>query len=109
MNRTCLSRFAASRMRPSDWSTLSRHCVRCVFRCSTFPLAPALGSATSAAGGPALFGGFPATMAGSDFSPPYITGVWLSPSQCGQRPEGRRRRRDLPVSVRRVSTRAWGL
>src|SRR5580765_1301434 len=64
-------------MRPSDWSTFSRPCVRPVFRCSAFSLAPALGSIASATGVPALFGDFTATTAGSDFSPPCIIGVRL--------------------------------
>jgi len=47
--------------------------------CAAFPLAPALGSTYSAAGCPALFAGFTATMAKSDFSSPCIIGrveVW---------------------------------
>ena len=51
---------------------LSRLCVRRVFRCAAFALAPALGSIASASGLPALFGDFPATVARSDFSPPCI-------------------------------------
>jgi len=42
-----------------------------------FPLAPALGSISSADGLPSLFADFPATMAGSDFSGPCITGFGL--------------------------------
>ena len=48
-----------------------------------FPLVPALRSTASAAGRPALFGSFVATMAKSDFSCPYITGYGSSPSRCG--------------------------
>ena len=57
-----------------------------------FPSAPALRSTGSAAGRPALFAGFLATMAGSDFSRPCITGYGSSPSRCGpalQAPVGR--------------------
>ena len=50
---------------------------------SVFPSAPALRSTGSAAGRPALFAGFLATMAGSDFSRPCITGYGSSPSRCG--------------------------
>ena len=59
---------------------------------SVFPSAPALRSTGSAAGRPALFAGFLATMAGSDFSRPCITGYGSSPSRCGparQAPVGR--------------------
>src|SRR5262245_16588469 len=58
-----------------------------------FPLVPALGSAGSVAVGSAadcsavscsaLFDGFTATMAGSDFSCPCIIGYGSSPSRCG--------------------------
>jgi hypothetical protein len=48
-----------------------------------FPLAPALRSTNSATDRSALFAGFPATMAGSDFSCPYIIGYGSSPSRCG--------------------------
>ena len=83
-------------MRPSDWSTVSRPCVRPVFRCAAFSLAPALGSIASASGRPALFGNFAATTAESDFSPPCIIGVRLSPSQCGPCPWGHGRERRPP-------------
>src|SRR5580704_497934 len=46
-------------------------------------LGPALGSAHSAAGCPALFAGFVATTAGSDFSRPFIIGYGSSPSRRG--------------------------
>src|SRR5882757_4736543 len=46
------------------------------------PLAP-LGSTGSAAVGTALFVGFTATMAESDFSRPCIIGYGSSPSRCG--------------------------
>ena len=51
----------------------------------TFPSAPALGSTNSAAGCPALFVGFTATMAGSDFSCSYIVGYGSSPSRAPTR------------------------
>jgi hypothetical protein len=52
--------------------------------CSTaFPSAPALGSTGSADASASLFAGFTATMAGSDFSCPFITGYGSSPSRCG--------------------------
>ena len=47
---------------------VSRYCARPVLCQLTFPSAPALGFTNSAAGCPALFVGFTATMAGSDFS-----------------------------------------
>jgi hypothetical protein len=50
-----------------------------------FPLVPALRSTASAAGYPALFGSFVATMAKSDFSCPCITGYGSTPSRCGPR------------------------
>ena len=48
-----------------------------------FPLVPALRSTRSATGAPALFAGFFATMAESDFSGPFIIGYGSSPSRCG--------------------------
>src|SRR4029450_1941596 len=57
--------------------------LRCrLCRCA-LPLVPALGSTGSAAVGTALFVGFSATMAESDFSRPCIIGYGSSPSQCG--------------------------
>jgi hypothetical protein len=47
------------------------------------PWSPALGSTDSAADRSALFVGFPATMAESDFSRPCIIGYGSSPSRCG--------------------------
>ena len=58
MNRNFLSRLAASRTRSSALRALSRLCVRHALRSSGFPLATALPSTSSAAGPPALFGGF---------------------------------------------------
>src|ERR1700741_1222378 len=75
--------LAAFRTRSGTCDTLSRHCVRHVRHRSAFSLASALRSTASAAGRPALFGGFVATMAESDFSCPCIIGFRSSPSRCG--------------------------
>ena len=85
--------LATFRMRSSACDTLTRLCVRHVLCWSAFPLVPALGSTGSAALAPpqiapqqaasALFAGFTATMAGSDFSCPCIIGYGSSPSRCG--------------------------
>ena len=71
---------------------LARH-VRC---CPAFPSASALGSTDSASGRPALFVGFSATMAESDFSRSCIGGYGSSPSRRG--PDGHR-----PVVDREIS------
>jgi len=71
------------RMRASACDTLTRLRVRRVLCWSAFPLVPALRSTNSAADRSALFAGFTATMAGSDFSCPYIIGYGSSPSRCG--------------------------
>jgi hypothetical protein len=65
---TAKRRSGACRTRSSAWVTRARLWVRCVLCWSAFPLVPALGSTASAAGVPALFDGFTATMAESDFS-----------------------------------------
>ena len=75
--------LATRRMRSSACDTLSRSCARRVLCCAAFPLASALRSTGSAAGCPALFVGFPATMAESDFPRPCIIGYGSSPSRCG--------------------------
>ena len=75
--------LATCRTRSSACDTRSRPCVRCVLCQLAFPSAPTLGSANSAAGCPALFVGFSATMAGSDFSRSCITGYGSSPPRCG--------------------------
>src|SRR3982074_1624435 len=90
--------LATCRMRSSACDTLARLCVRYVLCWSAFPLVPALRSTGSAAfrfaadragaGGSALFAGFTATMARSDFSGSCIIGYGSSPSRCG--PWGRR-------------------
>ena len=91
--------LAACRTRSSPGDTLARRCVRCVRGCCAFPLVPALGSAHSAAAEAALFAGFIATMAESDFSGPYIIGYGSSPSRCGPVAEAAGQTRDLPVPV----------
>jgi hypothetical protein len=68
---------------PASVTRFSRHCVRHVRHRFAFSLASALRSTASAAGRPALFGGFIATMAESDFSCPCIIGFGSSPSRCG--------------------------
>src|SRR6201993_4262445 len=73
----------ACRMRSSACDTLIRLWVRHVLGWFAFPLVPALRSTDSAADCSALFAGFPATMARSDFSRPCIIGYGSSPSRCG--------------------------
>src|SRR3979490_496127 len=80
--------LATCRMRSSPCDTLTPSCARHVVCWSAFPLAPALRSTGSAADRSALFVGFTATMAGSDFSRSCIIGYGSSPSRCG--PWGRR-------------------
>src|SRR6266436_6728978 len=75
--------LAAFRTRSNAWVTRARLCVRCVLCWSAFPLVPGLGSANSAAGRPALFIGFIATMPESDFSGSCISGFGSSPSRYG--------------------------
>src|SRR5262249_46376862 len=76
--------LAAFRTRSGTCDTLSRHWVRHVRHRVAFSLASALRSTASAAGRPALFGGFVATMAESDFSCPCIIGFGSSPPDAGQ-------------------------
>src|SRR5271155_943240 len=78
-------RLAASRTRSSAWVTRARLWVRCVLCWSAFPLVPGLGSTGSAAGRPALFVGFAATLPESDFSGSCIGGYGSSPSHHGPR------------------------
>ena len=59
------------RLRSSACDTLSRFCARRVLCWPAFPSAPALRSTGSAAECSALFAGFAATTAGSDFSRPW--------------------------------------
>jgi hypothetical protein len=90
VNRSFFLCLAACRTRSSAWDTLPRFCARHVLCWLAFPSAPALGSTGSATGRPALFVGFVATMAGSDFSRPCITGYGSSPSRCGPAAKYRR-------------------
>src|SRR5574337_417727 len=87
---------------------LARRWVRRMRGWLVFPLVLALGSTRSAADRSALFAGFPATMARSDFSDPYIIGFGSSPSRCGPRgntsPRGQTG--DLPVPVQGACTHA---
>ncbi len=83
MNRSFFLCFAACRTRSSARVTHSRFCARSVLCRPAFPSAPALRSTGSATGRPALFVGFLATMAGSDFPRPCIIGYGSSPSRCG--------------------------
>jgi hypothetical protein len=91
--------LAAFRMRSCACDTFVRLCVRCVLCWPAFPLVPALRSTGSAADCSALFADFPATMAGSDFSGPFIIGYGSSPSRCGPVTATRSGQpRDLPAS-----------
>jgi len=69
------------------YDTHSRPCVRCVLCSLAFPLAPALCSTGSAASATdvasTLFVGFPARIAGSDFSRSCIVSYGSSPSRRG--------------------------
>src|SRR5260370_9737917 len=67
-------------MRSSACAPVPRYCARPVLCCLTCPSAPALGSTNSAAGCPALFVGFTATMAGANFSLLKIIGHGPPPS-----------------------------
>ncbi len=71
---------SAWRTRDSAPCAPARLCVRSALRWREFPLAGPLPSTASAAGRPALFGGFPGTMGPSDFPRPSITGFcpWTS-------------------------------
>ena len=83
VNRSFFLCLAACRTRLSAWVTHIRLWVRCVLCWSAFPLAPALRSTASATDNPALFGGFTATMAESDFSESCIGDYGSSPSHRG--------------------------
>ena len=71
------------RMRANTSDTLVWLRVQHVLYWPAFPLVPALCSTNSATDRSALFVGFPATMAESDFSGPFIIGYGSSPSRCG--------------------------
>ena len=70
-------------MRSSACGTLSRFCARHVLCWFAFPPVPALRSTGSATSCPALFAGFVATIAESDFSGSCIIGFDSSSSRCG--------------------------
>src|SRR5260370_22868708 len=94
-------------MRSSACDTLSRSCARRVLCWLTFPSASALGSTDSAAGCPALFVGFPATIAESDLPRPFIIGYGSSPSRCGpERRTAAGQTWDLPVPIQGASAHA---
>src|ERR1700720_8908 len=93
--------LAACRTRSSACDTRTRLCVRCVLCSPAFLLVPALGSTGSAAGEPALFVGFAATMAKCDFSQSCIIGYGSSPSRYG--PEQHATQTDVAVG------RPWDL
>src|SRR6516162_2301833 len=88
------------RMRSSACDTRAWLGVQCVLCWCTFPSVPTLRSTSSAADRSALFVGFTATMAGSDFSCPYIIGYGSSPSRCGPSlsHDTHGQARDLPAS-----------
>ena len=92
--------LAVRRMRSSACATVSRLGIRPVLCWLAFPLVSALGSTNSATHRSALFIGFTATMAESDFPRSCIIGFGSSPSRCGppaSSADGRTQ--DLPVSV----------
>ena len=74
MNCSFFLCLAACRMRSSACDTLARFCARHVVCWSTFPLAPALRSISSAADSSALFTDFSATTTKSDFQRPCVIG-----------------------------------
>jgi hypothetical protein len=99
---------AVVRTRSSPGDTLARLGVRHVLVCPVFSSAPPLRSTRSGSGRPSPFAGFPATMKGSDFSSPCITG-WLSTFPMRARlywpwPEAR-----SPGSRARSLHTCWGL
>src|SRR5664280_549831 len=106
VNRSCFLNLAAWRTRSSACDTRARHCVRFVLCWFAFPSAPALGSTGSAAVLlPALFVGFPATLARSDFLGSFIIGFGSSPSRCGPVVLSGQTQ-DLPVPIRRACAHA---
>src|SRR4029450_7108591 len=90
-------------MRSSACDTLTRLCVRRVLCWLAFPLASALRSTGSATVETALFVGFPATMAESDFSRPCIIGYGSSPSRCGPAGNSATRLRRYSLYHREIS------
>ena len=106
MNRYFLSSLAAVRTRCGPGDTLARLGVRRVLACPVFSSVPSLRSTNSDSGCPSPFAGFPATMEGSDFSSPCITGFGSSPSRCGPELTDPGRRRDLPVPAQEAYAHA---
>jgi hypothetical protein len=106
VHRSFRSSLAAVRTRSCPGDTLAGLGVRRVLVCPAFSSAPPLRSTRSGSGRPSPFAGFPATMKGSDFSSPYITGFGSSPSRCGPGFIGPGRRRDLPVPAQGAYTHA---
>src|SRR6266705_5129360 len=99
VNLSFLLCLAACRMRSSACDTLARSCARRVLCWSAFPSVPALCSTNSAADRSALFAGFTAPFAESDFPPPCIIGFGSSPSRCGPvRNLAAGKTQDLPTS-----------
>src|SRR5271155_1281770 len=80
MNFSAFLSCAALRTRSIPDDGVARSCARTPCGPAAFPSAPALGSTHSASGCPDLFAGFAATMAGSDFSSPFIAGYGVEPS-----------------------------
>ncbi len=72
---------ATCRTPSSALDTRARPCVRCVVCWLTFPLARPRPSNSSAAGRPALFGGFAGTMGLCDFPCSFIGGLRPWPSR----------------------------
>ena len=106
VNRSFFLALAILRTRSSACDTRVRHCVRSVLCWLTFPSVPALGSAGSAAVlCPALFVGFIATVARSDFLGPFVIGFGSSPSRCGPAVLAGQTQ-DLPVPRRRACAHA---
>ena len=107
VNFSFLLCLAACRMRSSACDRLSRSCARRVLCWPAFPSAPALGSAGSDPDRSASFVGLAATMAGSDFSCPFIAGYGSSPSRRDPATLARPGwARDLPVPAQGASAHA---
>src|ERR1035437_1555538 len=106
VTRSFFLALATCRTRPSAWDTRTRHCVRCVLCWFAFPSAPAIGSTDSAVVlPPALFVGFTATLARSDFLGPFVIGFGSSPSRHGP-VVFPGQTQDLPVPLRRACAHA---
>ncbi len=95
-------------MRASARVTRTRYCARCVLCWRALPLVSTLRSTGSAADRSALFVGFIATMAESDFPRPCIIGSGSSPSRCGPpASSGDGQTRDIPGSDTILSRVMW--